>query len=331
MSTPSLRAAMEELGLSESGCGGLDSAGKLLDAVSRFRREAVVLRPDVLDALARVWVLTEDASPRVPAKRRRAGDDEMPLQLSWSAYREYCQALRPLLSDPARSPVFVLRRDNQGGAVSFAPWFCKSHLYTFLLLRQWKVVPREAALFLLPSHFSETALVGFSQVIGPTATLVHLLDGIFTGVEAHNLRSWLFPVKWKCGAKIQIVAPLCFKGQQMLSGDEVSVLSEGRDDGVFVVGRLSPLFVLPFKISDSASLGVWSRRWKDANPGFAPPYKQCLSYKEDLVETEADLQGDGFVEDTLSCRGLSGEAYPEGSAVRALFEESSVPFPLRLT
>jgi hypothetical protein len=215
--------------------------------------------------------------------------------ITWAEYLLLMGALRqPLdLLTGTGKVGFAIYTNRDLGGWGAGPWTCKSHFFTFLLMRRKGVVPRDAPLFLVKetddADAVEAAFENEFPDTGAPSFLVHFLDGIYSGKEAENIASGLssrVPSK----TKVVIMTPALYRLPRSsalwsLSVDGAKPLWKLPADHelcrpiantiqVWTSKRYENNFVLPFKIADDSSLGRLSTQLHELNPHFRPPYRR---------------------------------------------------------
>ena len=220
------------------------------------------------------------------------------------------QALQELSRDN-HPLVLTLRRDRRGGdAEGYGDWSCKSHMWTFLFVRQF-LPPNflQAPLLLLdmenlklPSmdtQFLQALMTCSTPRLTcpkgnkvPVLWLIHFFDGIYSGGEADIFLSDLEQVSQrllKRGLNVvtRVLTPAVYEVHY--EREFTTDPTQAKDFEHFASVYYPHNFVLPFKIADHISLGSASTTLHDLNPAFIEPYRRgvdCHRKHEDQQSPE---------------------------------------------
>lgn len=176
--------------------------------------------------------------------------------------------------------IFVIRMSTEGGGHGAGPWYCKSHLWTFFLFLKYRMAAVvNSSLLLLDDEADEDdtkRVLGVENI--KDICLVHLLDAMYSGVEAGNTAAWL---EDKCYYGL-IASPIS------AANEESGILSHMSCDKTtpplnctaqyYAAKCLHPgtFFLLPFKIPEEQSIGKYSVLLENMNPQFTPPYRRDI-------------------------------------------------------
>lgn len=262
------------------------------------RGEGVVkLEPTQLDLLDRSFanghLFEEHPMNPIPSDLEEA---QGIVFVNWPMYHAYAERLRSVIR-LAAPQAFVIRRSTSGGGLNLGDWYCKGHLYIFLLFRRWGIVPRELDLYLVPDLVKPRKLAkAFGSFRG---NLFHILDAVYSGNELVLLLKWA--ENTFSGNSFWVVTPLVqTEGENaakdigvpvVVVQDEKAVQKslQSKKPTVFASEILDDLFVLPFKIADATSLGEIRDEIYRYNPGFLPPYRRGSMCGESDLEKHEEV------------------------------------------
>jgi hypothetical protein len=208
--------------------------------------------------------------------------------------------------------VFIVFATKFLGGPGSGSWQCKGNLFSYLLCLYYKIpsVMNKGLVIIDPLHKNSSLLdaVGSLPHIVSTNTkpllFCNILDGVYSGNEAKLTARWAqnnpipnvnmcfftavcnFPNREYpegsiyCGRfpdepfdkKIPLVAVVCVPSE-LSKGKEVHTNS----------------FLLPFKIADGKSLGIYKNHLEEVNPTFTPSYRTHILCNDIIAEAHPNL------------------------------------------
>ena len=267
-----------------------------------------VLSPGDLDAIQRAMeeegTFEKTTINTAHLEKFRQQDGTPPPTITWDMYDGAMGRVKNAIEEVARQraaqPIFLIRASAKGGGYGgYGDWYCKSHVYTFMLYRRAGLVPRGHGLLLVSDQASSedlyAAIPAHKRDRWGRLLFVHLLDGVYSGLEARSLEQRCV----KSGRDSFLLAATISRARATQFYDDgdsprlripdthfaaydgelpkTAARPNSLDTSTIMVVGLGVLigkFVLPFKIPDWTSVGVWSQHLEDGNRGFTPPYKR---------------------------------------------------------
>jgi hypothetical protein len=277
------------------GEGLMSTAYRKLELLIDPEKPVSVLKPDILNELERSMLIDEFFSEdSFDASNLNEGE-----YISWSEYkmgvRALADALRPLYDE--YRVVHVIRMDADGGGFwERGKWYCKSHMFTFLLFRKLGVVPRDKGLFL--TRVNSTVLSGMPDsrlgylsdsefIYNKRVVFLHFLDAVYSGNEA----SQMMRVQGALPRRLVLATPFSMwplrdypdhfvRGSVSDLIDSMSMkrsMQKGKgaptNVPMLVAKQRADPFLIPFKISEASAVKHLRERVPNWDK-FVPPYRR---------------------------------------------------------
>jgi hypothetical protein len=176
--------------------------------------------------------------------------------------------------------IFVIRVSTEGGGDEPGAWYCKSHLWTYLFFLKHSIdaVVNSSLLLMNDEVTSEDMQKATGEEDLRNILFVHLLDGIYSGVEAGNTFAWLDNIFFYMNGLIAspISAATDDSGilHKLTCGESKMPVKDGIHFYAAKCLKPGAYFVLPFKIPEERSIGNYADILKKMNPQFTPPYRR---------------------------------------------------------
>jgi hypothetical protein len=206
--------------------------------------------------------------------------------------------------------IFIVFATRFLGGPGSGSWQCKGNLFSYLLCLYYKIpsVMNKGLVIIDPLNTSLLDAIGTLPHIVSSSTkpllFCNILDGVYSGNEAKLTAKWAqnnpipnvnmcfftavcnFPNREYpnsciyCGrfpdgpfdTKIPLVAVVCVPSK-LSKGEEVHTNS----------------FLLPFKIADGTSLGIYKNHLDEVNPTFTPSYRTHILCNDIIAEAHPNL------------------------------------------
>jgi len=233
----------------------------------------------------------------------------VPEVISWSRYLALLTTCDDMMANFGNNVVFVIVASTELGGKESGPWWCKGNFFTYLLfLRYCNRSVHGRLLMITPTKTDRFSMLQALQPylkyldLSKIIRFVHLLDGVYSGLEAHRLGDWWDKLpslesavdrkegheamhkrldKLTKRMRFSLVTPIMqvpsreWKGPIIFSGE-----SEAQADSshvcLYCAQRVeNRSFLLPFKLADEKSLGkYYSNILHRLFPDFVAPYRQ---------------------------------------------------------
>jgi hypothetical protein len=182
--------------------------------------------------------------------------------------------------------IFVVRMSTEGGGSRPGAWYCKSHLWTYLFFLKHSIdaVVNSSLLLMNDEATSENMQKATGEKDLKNILFIHLLDGIYSGVEAGNTFGWLDGIYYYMNGLIASPISAATDDSGTLHKFTCGESKMPEKDGIhyYAAKCLKPgtYFVLPFKIPEENSIGNYAYILRKMNPRFTPPYRRDTECRE---------------------------------------------------